>query len=175
MKYILTGICVVLFSCNSGKYENYTMNRFTVDILTDTWILDNQYLKSILSDYVDQVKDGLGKEDIIVIDYKAINDSTCRYTLSVGFDISSFLDDPPHVLFRFEQLLICLYIDGLNINIFKMNEEFLAELMKKNFPDQYNYYLKFGTFQMSATGGSLVWELVFQNDRLLSKDEYFTQ
>ena len=181
MKYIFIAISLLFFSCNTntGKPEKSSMNNMLLDISIsiDSWILDNQELKSLLSDYISEVKDDFGKEghkeDHIQIDYRVLNDSTFRYVLSVGASINSFVDSPPHLLFKFEEQLICVYIEGLYI--FKMNENVLVEFTKKHFPDYYNYYLELGCFPIVPSGGSLEWELVFQDDSLVSKKEYYTQ
>ena len=174
MKYILLGFSILCFSCHSGKPEKDDMNSNTVDISMDTWILGNEALKSLLSAYIVQAKDELKNGNFVVIYYKAINDSTCRYVFCVSFDINTFIDDfSPLVLFKFEQHLISFHVKGLYI--FKMNDDFLVEFMKKNFPKQYNYYLRDGDYPIGATGGGLTWELVFQNDSFISKEEYYTQ
>ena len=177
MKYIFIGISILFFSCNtnsnSGKPEKSSMSSMTLDISMDTWILDNQEIKTLLSDYINKVKDDFKEEDHIIILYRALNDSTYRYIFAVGFSITSFVDTPPHLLFKFEEQLICVEIEGLDI--FKMNEDVIVEFTKKHFPDLYNYYLEYECFPMLPTGGSLQWELVFQYDSLISKKEYYTQ
>ena len=173
MKYILLGFSILLFSCHSGKLEKDNGNSNTVNISIETWVLENPKLKSELSDYIIQVEDELKDGTFIMIDYKAINDSTCRYDFGVSLDNNIFIYPTPHVLFQFEQQLVSLHIEGLDI--FKINNDFILEYLKKNYPDQYDYYLKYGDYPMPPTGGGLQWELVFQNDSLISKEEYLTQ
>jgi len=175
MKYILLGFGILLFSCHSGKLEkdNGNSNSNTVDISIDTWIIENPQLKSELSDYIIKVEDEIKDGNFIEINYKAINDSTCRFVFWVSLDNNIFTYHIPHVLFKFEQQLVSLHIEGLDI--FKINNDFILEYLKKNDPDQYDYYLQYGDYPISPTGGGLQWELVFQNDSLISKEEYFTQ
>ena len=89
MKYILLGFSMLFFSCHSGKPEKDNRKSNTVDISMDTWILDNEELKLILSDYISQVEDELKNGRFIEIWYRAINDSTCRYVFGVSLDIYS--------------------------------------------------------------------------------------
>ena len=173
MKYILLGFSILLFSCHSGKPEKDNMNSNKVDISMDTWILDNQELKSILSDYINKAKSEMRDGNFIGIYYKAIDDTTNRYFFVVEFDINALLVFPPHLLFQFEQQLVSLHIEGLDI--FKMNDDFIVEFMKQNFPEQYDYFLEVGEYPMPTTGGCLTWVLVFQNDLLISKEEFITQ
>jgi hypothetical protein len=142
------------------------------DISINTWILDNPKLKSILSDYI-HVTDSSSKNSFIQIWYRVINDSTYSYTLMESADINAFIYSPPHIIFQFERKLVCCCIEGLDI--FKINDDFLVEFMKKNYPEQYKYYLEAEDYPPPITGGGLEWELVFQNDSLISKDVYYTQ
>jgi hypothetical protein len=171
MRNILLFICsTLLFSCNSDKSENKS-----VDIPYDSiWILDNEELKSILSDYIHIQDDKPVHENYyIYISHRVINDSTCSYTLMAWMDINFFTMEPPQVLFQFENRLVCCHIFGLDI--FKMNDDFLVDFMRKNYPDQYEYYLKAGFYPPVITGGGLVWELIFQDNCLISRREFYDQ
>lgn len=174
MKYIFLFSIVLLLSCNSGSKSD-DQNSDSVDISFDTWILDNQELKSILSDYIHAVDEYSSRENsFIQMWYRAINDSTYSFTLWAWSDINTFVYQPPHILFQFENHLIFFHIFGLDI--FRINDDFIVEFMKKNYPDQYkNYYLKVGDYPPPKTGGSLEWELIFQNDSLIKKEIYRSQ
>jgi hypothetical protein len=169
MKYILLISISVLFSCNSGSNPNNS-----VDISIDIWILDNQELKSILSDYIHAVGEYSGRTNsFIQMWYRVVNDSTCSYILSESADINAFIYSTPQVIFQFKGKLICCHIFGLDV--FKINDAFLVEFMKKNYPDQYRYYLKVGDYPPPITGGGLEWELIFQNDHLINKKVHYSQ
>ena len=177
MKHVLLYcIGLLLVSCNSGTNSD-NKNSNLVDISLNTWILDNQELKSILSDFIQASNDDSGRENsFIEISYRAINDSTCSYTLFEWIDINSFIYPPPHIIFQFEKKMVVFYIEGLEgLDIFRINDDFLVEFMKKYFPDQFNYYLKVGDYPPPITGGGLVWDLIFQNGKLISKYEYHTR
>lgn len=170
MKHIFLFICssILIFSCNSGNTNNKL-----VDDSMNTWILDNQELKTILSDYIHVKDESKHENSFIEVFYQVINDSMYSYTLMESNDINAFVYTSPHILFQFEEKLICFYIVGLDV--FKINEDFIIEFMKKYYPEQYNYYLKFGDYPPPVTGGGLVWELTFQNNYLISKNIYYTQ
>ena len=174
-KYVLICCSMLLFACNSvNKLGNQNSN--SVDISLNTWILDNQEIKSLLSDYIHAVavdEYSKGKNSFIEMQYRFINDSTYSYTLWESIDITPFIYSPVHIIFQFEQKLVCCYIFGLEI--FRINDDFLVKFMKKNYPRQYNYYLKYGDYPPPPTGGGLVWELIFQNGHLISKKVYYTE
>ena len=173
VKFIfLFSISLLLFSCSPGRNADNPNNL--ADISLNTWILDNQELKSILSDYI-RALDGHSSRNnsFIEVCYSLMNDSTYIYTLYEGIDINSFIYTPTYTLFQFENRLICFQIyggitDGLDI--FKINDDFLVEFMKKNFPDQYDYYLRAGDFPPPITSRLLQWNLVFQNGELIKKE-----
>lgn len=163
MKYKLFIFSLLLLSCNSGKQSTNL-----IDISLDTWILENQEVKSLLSDYIHALKKYPSREkSFIVMDYRVINDSTFSFILWESVDICSFIYLAPLTIFQFENRLICLKTNQLNI--FRINDDFLIEFMKKNYPDQYMYYLKFGNYPPPITGGWLEWELFFQNDHFICK------
>lgn len=176
MKYVLLFSISLLLSCNSGN-NSENQNSNLVDISLNTWILNNQELKSKLSDFIQASHDDSGRENsYIQIFYSAINDSTCSYNFFEWIDINSFIYRHPHVIFQFEKKMVFFYVEGLEgLDIFRINDDFLVEFMKKNFPDQYNYYLKVGDYPPPITGGGLEWELIFQNGKLVRKKEYYTQ
>ena len=162
MKYKLFVVSLLLLSCNSSK-----PNINLIDISLDTWILENQEIKSLLSDFIHALEEYPSDEkSFIAMQYGVINDSTYSLTLS-DVDICACIYPAPLTIFQFENRIICLKTNQLTI--FRINDDFLDEFMEKNYPVQYAYYLKFGNYPPPITGGWLEWELIFQDDHFICK------
>lgn len=169
MKNVFLSLSLLLLSCNSEQ-----SNFHFVDISLDTWILENQEIKSLLSDFIHSTEEYSNrKNSFIVMWYSVKNDSTYSYVISESHDICSFIYPAPHTIFKYENRLICCRI--YELDIFRINDEFLVKFMKKNYPDQYAYYLKVGNYPPPITGGGPGWVLTFQNDCLISKEVYNMQ
>ena len=167
-KYVLIFSSILLFSCNSER-SSVNQNINSIDISLNTWILDDKEVKSLLSDYIRSVsKYSRRKNSIIHMRYSIINGNTYSFYLWENIDIKSFINSPPYIIFQYKKRLVCFYIDGFDI--FRINNDFIVKFMKKNYPIQYDYYLKYGDYPPPITGGGpLEWELIFQNDRLIRK------
>jgi hypothetical protein len=180
-KILIIVIYILLLTCKSGNKDDKEIeistkakNSELTEISVNTWILEDKKIKSFLSDYINSKEHySLLRNNLIIISFYVINDSTFRYVLKESLDIYTFLYDPPHMLFKFENRLVCLRISGLDI--FKISDDFMVDFMKNNYPSQYKYYLEVGDYPPPVTGGCLVWKLTFQNGELISKEEYHTQ
>lgn len=181
MKYILFSFSLLLLSCNSEQpnklllsCDSEQLNNQFVEISLDTWILKNKEVKSLLSDYIRALKKYSNhKNSFIQMSYRVISDSTDSYTFSQKSDIYSLIHPVPHAIFKFKNHLICCKINGLDI--FKINDDFLIEFMKRNYPDQYAYYLKVGDYPPPITREGPEWKLTFLDGYLISKEVYNSQ
>ncbi len=133
-----------------------------------TWELNNDQLKEQILFYIDSVNVPDMKNKFVYIEYEAVNDSTYKYTLDYCFNAYSLIYSPPVLFFEVKGNLVCMSVNGLNDFLIKRKP--LIGVIKTRFPDQYEYYNKNGDFPPPITAREVLWELTFQNGKLIRKE-----
>ena len=81
----------------------------------------------------------------------------------------------PHLFFYVNENLVSLRVRGLND--FSLDHDSIVNIMKIKFPEQYEYYLKYGSIPPPITAMEVIWRLTFQNGKLIRKeiDDYINE
>ena len=172
--FFVVGLMIAGFGCGGRTNSNSDVNTDcpntnSIDISINTWILKDTVLAPLLSDFIQALDEHATRENpFICILYFVINDSTYFYTLSENASSCKFMYGSPHILFIFENRLICFEFGGLHETpVFKINNDFFVEFTKKNYPDQYEYYLEFGECPPPPGGAAFERTYRFQNGKLI--------
>lgn len=131
------------------------------------WEINNKTLKEQILAYIDSVETPNIADKVIMVTYKSVED-TSIYTLGYCINISTLQYFPSCLFFEingnFGFLSIENYLD------FSLADESLIKIMKSYFPDQYDYYKKYGDFPPPITAREILWKLTFKDNQLIKKE-----
>ncbi len=176
-------LAIIFLSCSDTAKINEEKNSSKIGGF-NLMILNNQELKNQIKSYYNTVAFVDPKYRIIGVFYESI-DGNKVYRLRYMLNSTSMYYYPIHWLFEVDGHLTGFTILGLDD--FQMSKKSVIEIMKKKFPDDYNYYqnmqsMKHGSpgtrselieeddLPPPATGGYEVWKLTFK-DGVLQKKE----
>ncbi|MCF8381672.1 MAG: hypothetical protein K9H49_19010 [Bacteroidales bacterium] len=132
------------------------------------WVINNKILKEQILAYIDSVETPNIADKVIMITHKSIED-TSIYTLGYCINISTLQYFPPSLFFKVDENFGFLLMEN-NVD-FSLTEEALITIMKSYFPDQYDYYMKYGDYPPPITAREVLWRLTLKEDELVKKEE----
>lgn len=131
------------------------------------WVINNIILKKQILAYIDSVETPKIADKVIMIVQKTVGD-TSIYTLGYCINISTLQYLPPYLFFEVDGNFGFLSIEDQFD--FSPTDESLLKIMKLYFPDQYDYYKKFGDYPPPITAREILWKLTFKDDQLIKKE-----
>ena len=131
------------------------------------WEINNNALKEQILAYIDSVETPNIAEKIIMVTYKTVED-TSIYTLGYCINISTLQYFPPCLFFEINGNFGFLSIE--NYFDFSLADESFIKIMKSYFPNQYDYYKKYGDYPPPITAREILWKLTFKDNQLIKKE-----
>lgn len=131
------------------------------------WVINNKILKEQILAYIDSVETPNIADKVIMITHKTIED-TSIYTLGYCINISTLQYFPPYLFFEVDGNFGFLLMEN-NFD-FSLTDETLITIMKSYFPDQYDYFKKYGDYPPPITAREILWKLTFKGNQLIKKE-----
>lgn len=156
-------IILFIFLINSCSSQNQNIN----DELTMNWVVSNKLLREQILFYIDSVNTPDIEDKFPLISLKFMGD-TSIYTIGYCINIFTLTYCTPHLAFDINGNFVCLSIE--NSYDFSLSNESLIGIMKIHFPDQYEYYKKYGDYPPAITAREILWVLTFKGDQLIKKE-----
>ena len=140
-----------------------------------TWTLENEILREAIIEFANSVP--LEGEGFISLTYFHLNDSTIKFRISYITNWFDLRFPAPLLFFHVNEHLVGFDIDNLwhayrffgADDVILLSDTALINIMRSNFPKQYEYYLKHGEFPFMRRERPIVMDLTFRYSELIEK------
>lgn len=169
IKYLFTTV-ILLTACSETRKQQ-----------TDLYLeINNLELSGQIMEYKNYLDSTLSNKPYILrVSCFEINDSTSKYVISSDIQAYSFAMEPYHFKCKLNKTDVYFTMaSGIvksndygktNNNFFKVSQNAIIEDVKKYFPKDYQYYLKYGQYPMNYIYDPELLYLTFIENRLVKK------